>query len=109
MAGTVILAADAYRMVDALKDYADALDAEGQDNYDLVSDYLAAAQRIEMTERVGNGLIFVRNFDLHMAQTAAIMLAAQAYGAAEAARAEAERLTAEGKRYEGLLSILISA
>lgn len=107
MAGTVILAADAYRMIDALKDYADILELEGYHNNDLVNSYHDAAERIEMTERVGNGLIFVRQFDLDMAQSAVLMVMVNRRERADALRAEADALSGEAGRYEALLGAFI--
>lgn len=98
-----VLTVDAYRMIDALKDYADILEAESQDNESLVTVALRAAERIENGRRIGNGLIEIERFDLDAAHSAVIGVMTRRYEAAQELRDQADALNEQGKRMEKLL------
>lgn len=100
MINVLILAADAYRMTDALRDYADILDGEGSSAAEIAR---RAAERIETGHR-SNGLIEVERFDMDAAHSAVIGVMVARREAAEAARAAVEQLEDEANRLEALLS-----
>lgn len=105
MANTVrILAADSYRMIDALRDYADILDAEGEggEGFTPTSFNRAAADRMDSATPV-NGLVEVERFDIDAAHSAVLGIMCRRYEAAERARDDLARLTVEAKRYEDFL------
>lgn len=99
MRNVFVLAADAYRMVDALRDYADILEAEATG---LPRFTRATADRIENGKRAG-GMIEVERFDLDAAHSAVIGVMCARREAAEALKAEVKMLEAQAKRLEGLL------
>lgn len=102
MRNVLILPSDAYRMVDALRDYADILEAEA--SLTLASHARTVAKRIENGQRHYPGnLITVEQFDLDSAHSAVIGVMIRRYEAAQELKDEAARLDAEAKRLESFL------
>lgn len=101
MVNVLVLAADAYRMIDALRDYADILEAEGSKAAETAR---RAAERIESGARINN-LVEVERFDLDAAHSSVIGVLVARRERAEALKAEAEVLEAEAKRAEDFLAV----
>lgn len=106
MTRTAFDRSQAYRMVDALRDYADLLDAEQDGEVSSLGSLARfAAGRIENGERIGLGLVLIDNFDRDAAHSAIIGVMTARRERAEALRTEAEALEGEAMRYEKLLDI----
>lgn len=100
MTKVLLLPADAYRMIDNLRDYADILDREGSSMADFARN---AAERIDAAPWSG-GLIEARSMDVDAAHSATIALMADAYGRAQELRDQAAELDRQGKAQENFLS-----
>lgn len=104
MDNVLILPADAYRMIDALRDYADILESEGQDSDDLAEAAFQTAHRIENGSRNNiDRLIEVERFDLDAAHSAVIGVMVARRDAAQALRDQADAAEEQANRLEALL------
>lgn len=101
MTDTLILAADAYRMTQALRDYADILDLVGSG---MSERYRADADILEQASLLRRGgLVEVTDFVRDAAHTAVIAMMLNAREDADKARAAVEEAEDRAKRYERLL------
>lgn len=100
MNNSLVIPADAYRMIDALLDYADLADTS-----EAVAIHCKdVAARIENGQRAYPGnLITVERFDLDTAHSAVIGVMCDRREAAEALRTQAELAEAAAHRLEELL------
>jgi hypothetical protein len=103
MRTVLVLAADAYRMIDALRDYADILKAESE-SYSMHEFARNAADNIENAPRSG-GLLEVNGFDFDAAHSAVIGVMTRKYEKAQDLRDEAAHLDADAKRLETFLDV----
>lgn len=99
----LVLASTVYRLMDALLDYADTMDANLVGS--LADDYRSAAQRIEDAPRQGV-LVEVNSFDLDMAHSATIGLMVARREKAQELREAADECDREAKRWEDVLGLL---
>lgn len=99
---TLHLAADTYRMIDALKDYAALLENEG--SLSMASIALSAAKRISEAPHEA-GLRPLDSFDVDAAHGAMIGVMVERYSRAQALKDEAQRLETEARALESALEI----
>lgn len=94
-----------YRLVDALKDYAQVLEGEG-DPFRLAPEKRDLAGKLEGFKRVGYGLAEIEQFDLDVATSAVLMLVTIRADKAAMLREAADECEREAKRWENVLGEL---
>jgi len=99
----IIPAHTMYRLVDALRDYAQILASEG--NYTASVDRLNTAERMEMALRAA-GMVQVDRFDFDTAHSAVVNLFAARADKAQELREQAAECDREAKRWEDVLGLL---
>jgi hypothetical protein len=92
----------AYRMVDALRDYRDRLNTDGLDSFAKLAD--RSALSIENGEHVGYGCVKIEKFDLDAAHSAVIAVMCDRRDEAQSLRDQADDLDGQAQRLEGLLT-----